>query len=141
MNSTLFCKTFRRLIAWKEAHRLTLDVYRATKIFPSDEKFGVTSQMRRAASSIAAQIAEGSQMPTGPHRTLYYERAYASAAEVDYFLELSKDLGYLETGIYDALLGQVNRVSFLVHRLAQSKYSPSLPSIRSLPSAPQTSFS
>lgn len=80
-------------------------------------------------------------MTTGPHRTIYYERAYASAAEVDYFLELAKDLAYVTEEEYDSLLGQVNRVSFLAFKLAKSKFAPSSPSLPSIRSIPQTSFS
>ncbi len=114
-------KTFRQLIVWREAHQLTLMVYRATQSFPTDERFGIISQLRRATSSIGAQIAEGSQMPSKQHRKLYYDRSYASAAEVDNFLELSKDLGYLATDLYKNLLAQLNRVSFLLSRLSQSQ--------------------
>ncbi len=118
-------KTFRQLIVWREAHALTLLIYKATRLFPSDEKFGITSQLRRAAASVGAQIAEGAQMPTMPHRLLYYQRAYASAAEVDNFLELSKDLGYVKIEDYRSLLQKLNRASFLLTKLIQSQKSTS----------------
>lgn len=131
MQSTLFRKTFRQLVAWREAHLLTLEIYSLTKSFPQEERFGITNQLRRASSSVAAQIAEGAQMPTFPHRLLFYQRAYASAAEVDYFLELSKDLGYMAMEQYNKLLNHVNRVCFLTHKLSRSS-----PSSLSKPSAP-----
>ncbi|MDO8469141.1 MAG: four helix bundle protein [Candidatus Peribacter sp.] len=120
---TEFQKGFRRLLAWQEAHKLTLGIYRTTTSFPQEERFGITSQLRRAASSIAAQITEGSRMESPKHRQLYYNRAYASAAEVDYFLELSHDLHYLTDEQYNALLDSVNRASFLVHKLSLSCHS------------------
>lgn len=142
MEYTVISKTFRQLIVWREAHQLTIAIYRITYTFPKDEKFGIVSQLRRASSSIGAQIAEGSQMPSQAHRKLYYDRSYASAAEVDNFLELSKDLGYLAEETYQKLLSQLNRVSFLLSRLSKSQSSlsqPSKPSLLSTP--PQTSFS
>lgn len=111
---------FRKLNAWQEAHRLTLRIYNVTSIFPSSEKFGITSQLQRAASSVAAQIVEGSRMPTMPHRKIYYDRAYASAAEVDYFLQLAHDLGYLKEEQHKNLLELLNRVSALTYKLSAS---------------------
>jgi len=111
---------FRKLIVWQEAHDLTIHVYKVTTSFPSHERFGLTSQLRRASSSIGAQIAEGSRMRTAAHRRIYYERAYASAAEVDNFLELSLDLLYLTSEQYQKLLARVNRTSYLLHQLTGS---------------------
>lgn len=111
---------FRKLIAWQEAHAFTLMMYQATASFPIEERYGITSQLRRAASSIAAQIAEGSRMGTSAHRKSYYERAYASSAEVDNFLQLSHDLHYLSDDKYDSLLKKLNCVSFLAHKLSSS---------------------
>jgi four helix bundle protein len=115
-----FAAGFRKLIAWQKAHELRLEIYKLTRDFPRDEIFALTSQLRRAAHSIAAQIAEGSRMPTMNHRKLYYDRAYASAAEVDDALELAADLGYLKKEQYDELLKNVNHVSALLHALSHS---------------------
>lgn len=111
---------FRKLIAWQKAHVLTTKIYRVTRSFPKSEIYGITNQLRRASSSIAAQITEGSRMPTLDHRKLYYDRAYASASEVDYFLELSKDLTYLDQHSYNELLNLVNEVSALTFKLSLS---------------------
>jgi four helix bundle protein len=111
---------FRSLVAWKEAHALTLNIYKMTRSFPADEKHAITSQLRRAASSIAAQLAEGSRMSSQKHRHIFYERAYASAAEVDYFLELSKDLGYCDSITYENGRSLVNRASYLIKKLSAS---------------------
>lgn len=111
---------FRKLLAWQIAHELTKGIYRATQQFPANEAYGITNQLRRASSSIAAQIAEGSRMPTANHRKIYYDRAYASAAEVDYFLELSHDLTFLDSEKYVHLLHKVQHVSALLHRLSIS---------------------
>ena len=117
MNSTAYEKGFRNLIVWKEAHALTLFVYKLSSLFPKSEQFGITSQMRRASSSIAAQLAEGSRMPTMSHRKLYYDRSYASAAELDSFFDLVKDLQYIEENDYRLGIEKINKVSFLLKRL------------------------
>ncbi len=139
MHAIIFRQSFRQLIAWKEAHALTLGIYQITQNFPQEERFGISNQLRRAASSVSAQIAEGSQMSSMAHRKLYYDRAYASAAEVDNFLELSKDLQYVSEETYNKFLNHVNRVCFLVRKLALSQrqtFSLSQLSILSQPSSP-----
>ena len=114
-------KSFRNLHTWQEAHKLTLFVYEVTRNFPSDERFAMVSQLRRAAYSIETQIAEGSCMPTPDHQKLYYDRAYASCAEVDNFLEIAHDLRYLTDTQYQELLDRINRVSFLLQKLSRSR--------------------
>ena len=115
-----YLKGFRQLIAWQIAHQLTLNIYSAISTFPAQERYGIISQLQRASSSIGAQVAEGSRMPTYAHRKLYYDRAYASTAEVDNFLELAKDLGYLDMQKYKSLLELTNRCSYLVLQLSRS---------------------
>ena len=75
-------------------------------------------------------------MPTTAHKLLYYHRAYASAAEVDNFLELSKDLGYLQEHEYRILLKQLNAVSFLLYKLSKSQEKASLPTQHTSPTLP-----
>ncbi len=88
-------RDFRKLLAWQKADDLTVMIYHATEHFPSEEKFGLTSQLRRAAVSVAANIAEGS----GRHSLKDFRRflylARGSLSEVQYYLHLSKRLGYL----------------------------------------------
>ena len=110
---------FRRLIAWKEAKALALKVYLLTKKFPKEELFGMTSQMRRAGSSIGANLAEGSSMPTKAHRIAFYYRARGSAVEVDYFAELSFELQYLSKQESDDLIGHSARVVYLISKLIE----------------------
>lgn len=116
----IYTAGFRKLIAWQEAHRFTLRIYQITASFPSSERYGITSQLQRASSSVAAQIVEGSRMPTMSHRKIYYDRAYASAAEVDYFLELAHDLHYIDDQIYRELTKGINSVSALTYKLSAS---------------------
>ena len=117
MESQRYSEGFRSLIVWREAHALAIIIYKLTRSFPSDERFGIISQLRRASSSVGAQIAEGSRMSSSAHRKIYYERAYASNAEVDNFLELSFDLGYLDSSLYQSTLSAINRVGFLLKKI------------------------
>lgn len=133
---------FRKLLAWQAAHELTISVYKETKQFPTDERFRLTDQLCRASSSIGAQIAEGSCMDSQKHRKLYYQRAYASAAEVDNHLELAHDLEYLDDETYEDLLKQVNRACYLIRRLttALSPKTPPTPNAPNKPSSPSTPY-
>lgn len=88
-------KNFYDLKVWQDAHRLVLDVYHATKTFPREEVFGLISQMRRAASSITANIAEGFGRFHYGDKIKFYQQARASAVELQDHLFLSQDLGYL----------------------------------------------
>lgn len=88
---------FTDLIVWQEAHKFVLMVYGITKSYPSDEKYGLVSQMRRAAVSIPANIAEGFKRQGIQDKIRFYNIAEASLEEVKYFLILSKDLGYISS--------------------------------------------
>ncbi len=89
-------KRFEELEVWKKAHNLTLEIYRLTKSFPNDERFGLISQMRRAATSVPANIAEGYRKRTKKDKLNFYNIAQGSLDELKYYLILSKDLGYTE---------------------------------------------
>ncbi len=89
-------KNFYDLNAWKKAHELALKVYLATKDFPAEEKFGITSQLRRAASSVAANIAEGFERYHFNDKIKFYYQARGSASEVQSFLLLARDLQYID---------------------------------------------
>ncbi|MDO8649465.1 MAG: four helix bundle protein [Candidatus Peregrinibacteria bacterium] len=111
---------FRKLIAWQEAKTLALSIYKLTEKFPTKEQFHLVSQLRRAASSVMANLAEGSAMPTKAHRLSYYARARGSAVEVDNHLELSLGLHYITQEEFDQAEGQLAKVTFLITRLLQS---------------------
>jgi four helix bundle protein len=103
-------QNFRDLKVWEKSHALTLDVYKATRNFPSDERFGLTSQVRRAASSIPANIAEGCGRNTGPELRRFLEIAMGSASEVEYHLLLARDLSLLPNEIHERLNDQTCEV-------------------------------
>lgn len=89
-------KDFRSLDVWKKSHELTLAVYKATASFPTAELYGLTSQMRRAAASIPANIAEGCGRTGDAELTRFLRMAMGSASELEYHLLLSRDLGLIE---------------------------------------------
>ncbi|MDI6890374.1 MAG: four helix bundle protein [Thermodesulfovibrionales bacterium] len=89
-------KKFEDLEVWKKAHELVLNIYNITKDYPSEEKFGLVSQMRRAAISIPANIAEGFKKRGIKDKTNFYNIAQGSLEELRYYLILSRDLGYYE---------------------------------------------
>ncbi len=90
-------KTFRDLVVWQKSHQLTLDVYKLTFKFPSEEKYGLVSQIRRAAYSIPANIVEGHSRKSKKEFLQFLNIAKGSLEELRYFLILSADLNYIST--------------------------------------------
>lgn len=101
-------KSFQDLNIWKEAHQLTLEIYKITKKFPKSETFGLISQMQRAAVSVPANIAEGMGRNTTKELLGFTFNARGSLSEMIYHLILSKDLGYLEQSNFDSLYRRYN---------------------------------
>src|SRR5687767_3941087 len=104
---------FRRLVVWKKAHELSLRVYRITGSFNERMYPGLPSQMRRAAFSVAYNIAEGASRDTPAQFARALEIALGSAHELDYQLLLAKDLGALgiaDHATLEARVGEVNRM-------------------------------
>ncbi|HYM16913.1 MAG TPA: four helix bundle protein [Dehalococcoidia bacterium] len=110
-------KDFRDLQVWEKSHRLVLAVYPATKSFPRDELFGLTSQIRRSASSIPANIAEGCGRRTSADFARSLQIAMGSASELEYHLLMSRDLGYLDAATYQQLDAQVVEVKRMLAAL------------------------
>ena len=88
-------KSFKDLIVWQVAHELVLTTYRLTESFPREERYGIVSQMRRAAVSIAANIAEGFKRKSARDKANFYVIAEGSLEESHYYWILTKDLGYI----------------------------------------------
>jgi four helix bundle protein len=112
-------KDFKDLRVWSKAHAMTIGIYKTTKDFPREELFGITSQMRRAASSIGANIAEGTGRRSDGQLTRYLHIARGSAAELEYHLLLARDLDLLSTVKFDLLNGQVDEVQRMLTSLIQ----------------------
>ena len=106
---------FRNLKVWQKAHALTLAVYRGTRDFPSEEKFGLTSQLRRACSSVSANLAEGCARGGDIDFARFVTMAAGSASEADYHLLLARDLGYLEESVYQKLFDQISEVKRMLN--------------------------
>lgn len=115
-------RNFGDLVVWQKAHQFVLDIYRLTRTFPNDEKFGLTSQLRRAAVSVPANIAEGFPKRGILDKTRFFNIAQGSLEEVHYYLILSKDLGYADT---KSLLVAYDEVARLLHGSAKAILSPS----------------
>ena len=96
-------KDFRNLVVWNKAHELTLRCYKFTSEFPRTETYGLTSQIRRSAASIAANIAEGCGKRGNAEFQRYLTIAAGSASELEYHLLLAKDLRFLEAQEYEFL--------------------------------------
>lgn len=96
-------RDFRELKVWEKAYRLTLGLYRATAAFPTAERYGLTSQIRRAGASIPANIAEGCGRNGNPELARFLQIAMGSASELEVHLMLSHDLGFLTDQTYAPL--------------------------------------
>lgn len=112
-------KDFKNLTAWSGAHELTLEVYGVTKGFPRDEAFGLTSQLRRACTSIPANIAEGCGRNGDAELARFLTVASGSASEVEYHLLLARDLNYLSQDKYVNLNGEVNELKRMLTAFIQ----------------------
>ncbi len=103
-------ETIQDLIVWQKAHKFVLAVYQLTASFPRNENYVLTSQMRRAAISIPANIAEGFKRRTRREKLRFMNIAEGSVEESKYFLILAGDLGYGETSTLKASLDEVARL-------------------------------
>ena len=99
---------------------LTLEIYKGTKSFPSDERYGLTSQLRRASASIAANIAEGCGRNGDAELARFVHIAIGSASETEYHLLLAKDLGYLPDADYARLNDLVCEVKRMLTAFVQT---------------------
>ncbi|HWF02267.1 MAG TPA: four helix bundle protein [Candidatus Angelobacter sp.] len=112
-------RNYRDLQVWTKAHKLTLDLYRLSQTFPREEIYGITSQLRRAAVSIGANLAEGCGRRTSTELARFVRIAMGSASELDYHILLSKDLGFMNSNDFaltSAGLTEVRKMltSFLI---------------------------
>lgn len=108
---------FRQLAVWQKAHALALATHKSTALLPSDERYGLTSQIRRAAVSIAANLAEGCGRGGDGEFARFVQMAMGSASEVEYHLLLARDLESLDDGSYATLLDQTTEVKKMLASL------------------------
>jgi four helix bundle protein len=110
---------FRRLVVWQKAHALTLTVYETTAAFPQGERYGLTSQVRRSAASVCANLAEGCGRRGGRDFARFVQIALGSASELEYHLLLAADLGFIPADGYAQLDGAVTEVKRMLTGLAK----------------------
>jgi four helix bundle protein len=103
-------QSFRDVLVWQKAHAFTLAVYRCSEAFPKHEIFALTSQLRRASSSVPSNFVEGFRKRTTPDKIRFYNIAQGSADECLYQLILAHDLGYTDTTKLQADLEEVSRL-------------------------------
>ena len=114
-------RDFFDLEVWRKAHSLTLQIYQVSEAFPREENFGVTAQLRRAATSIGANIAEGYARYGHRDKTKFYIIARASAAETQNFLVVATDLGWLDKGLSGGLIEQIHSIRQMLSALVRSQ--------------------
>jgi four helix bundle protein len=113
-------RDFRELKVWQKAHQLVLDVYRQTRDFPAEERFGLTAHLRKSATSIPSNIAEGCGRATDKELARFLSIAAGSASELEYQLLLAHDLEYLPPDAHAPLAGQTAEVKRMLFRFMQS---------------------
>jgi len=104
-------RTFKDLIVWQKSHQLALHVYEITKGFPSEEKFGLISQMRRAVVSLVCNIVEGFRRKTVKDSLHFYNIAQGSLEELKYQLILSVSLKFIDQEKYNTISQEAEEVS------------------------------
>ena len=116
-------KTFRDLKVWEKAHKLVLEIYKITKEYPQEEKFGIISQLRRSASSVPTNIVEGFKRRSERDYGRFLNLADASLEETKYHIILSKDLGYLQEERFTEINKMCDEVGKMLYGL-QKKVNP-----------------
>ena len=110
-------KDFRDLVVWQKAHQFVLQVYNLSKDFPQTEMYGLTTQLRKAAVSIPANIAEGFKRKTKPDKARFMNISQGSIEECRYYLILANDLGY---GVTSKLMDDLVEVSKMLESYVSS---------------------
>jgi len=113
--------SFRQLIVWQKSKELTIFIYNITKEFPPEEKFAITSQMRRASYSILANIAEGNAKKHFKDRLNFFNIAKGSLTELDCFAEIANELKYINYQDYLKLLELINKCGYLLMKFTKSQ--------------------
>jgi four helix bundle protein len=112
-------RNFQKLEVWKKAHELTLAIYRLSANFPSQERYGLTSQLQRASASIGANLAEGCGRETDADYKRFVQMASGSACEVEYHLILARDLALIDEPTHSCLSADINEIKRMLCGLTQ----------------------
>ncbi len=113
--------SFEKLIAWQKARELALEIFKVTKLFPKEELFGMTSQMRRCSVSIASNLAEGSGRSSMKDKARFTEISFGSALELLNQIILSFDFEYIEEKKYIEIREKITEVTLLIDGLHKSQ--------------------
>ena len=113
-------RNYRELEVWEKSHKLTLELYTLSRRFPKEEVYGLTSQMRRAAVSIGANLAEGSGRRTSAELARFVRIAMGSASELDYHLLLCRDFEFISNEQYDRTVRELVRIRKMLSSLLTS---------------------
>ncbi len=108
-------RSFEDLLVWQKAHQLVLMIYKITKQYPKEEQYGLISQIRRAAVSVPANIAEGFRRRSKADKQRFLTIAHGSLEEVRYYLILSEDLGYCNSRRFLSQADEVSKLLRLFH--------------------------
>ena len=108
---------FTKINVWQRSRALAIEIYHQTKGFPDNERYGLTSQLRRAAVSVPTNIAEGSKRQTSADYARFLNMAEGSAAEVESHIILARDLGYLTPEVADPILAEIQEINRMLHAL------------------------
>jgi four helix bundle protein len=110
-------RDFKKYEIWQLSHSLTLEVYKITSNFPKEELYGLTSQIRRAATSIPTNISEGCGRSSDKEFNQFLNIAIGSTNETEYLLILSKDLNYISEELYSDLDSKINTIKSKIYKL------------------------
>jgi four helix bundle protein len=121
--------SFRDLIAWQRAMDLVVEIYRLSERFPSSERFGLTNQLRRAAVSVASNIAEGQGRGAGPDFARFLRVAKGSAQEVETQIEIGLQLGFVERALAEPIFGLAAEICKILTGLIASIEHPREPKL------------
>jgi four helix bundle protein len=113
-------RDFRELKVWQKAHQVAVNVFRHSRSFPAEERFGLTAHLRKSATSVPSNIAEGCGRDTEKELGRFLSIAAGSASELEYQLLLAHDLEYLPPDAYADLKEQVAEVKRMLYRFMQS---------------------
>ena len=121
-------KNYKELKVWQRSYQLCLEIYKITKKFPEEEKYGLTSQLRRAAVSVPSNISEGYGRKTTPEYIQFLYIAYGSICEIETQILLSGDLGYISSARLEMLNEGIGEVERMLKALIKSlEIKPSAP--------------
>ena len=113
-------QSYRELVAWQKAMALVTEIYRVTKVFPCDERFGLTSQLRRAAVSVPSNIAEGQARFSAKELHRFLSTARGSLVEIETQIEIARNLGYVSRSEISGLFKSMSELGRILNGLIAS---------------------